>query len=149
MISFNAKIYKTGINPCVDIPLEIIKCLEISKGFVKVKGKIDDIDFISTLVPFNNHCYRLYINGEIRKKINKDVGDKITIFIEKDFEPRIFEIPPELNIAMQNNEKAKIKFEKLTNSRKKDICLYVGSLKKHETKAKVINRLIEQLNKGK
>ena len=38
--SFDAKIYKVGINPCVDVPLHITGKMIPEKGYIPVKGKI-------------------------------------------------------------------------------------------------------------
>lgn len=51
MKTFSAKIYKTGINPCVDVPKLVSKALG-EKGYIPVKGK----------------SYRFYINGQMRNE---------------------------------------------------------------------------------
>jgi hypothetical protein len=62
--AFKAKIYKTGINWCVDVPLKISKKMIPEKGYIKIKGRINEFDFKKSLVPVKDSPYRLFINGE-------------------------------------------------------------------------------------
>ena len=51
MYSFKAKIYKVGINPCVDVPEKIYSKLIATKGYIPVKGTINQFPFQQTLCP--------------------------------------------------------------------------------------------------
>ena len=65
--SYSSKIYKVGINPCVEVPLRITAKMTAAKGYIPVKGKIKDHSFTQTFVPIKNAAYRLYVNGVMLK----------------------------------------------------------------------------------
>ena len=52
--NFKAKIYKVGINCCVDVSSEITSKMTVNKGFIKIKGTINDFAFKNKLVPIKN-----------------------------------------------------------------------------------------------
>ena len=51
---FEAEIYQTGINECVDVPIEITEKMVTEKGRIKIKGKINGFAFQTTLMPVKN-----------------------------------------------------------------------------------------------
>ena len=62
-----------------------------------------------------------------------------------DTEPRIVELPVELQAALNKNKKAKAAFEKLAPGRKKAIALSITEAKTAETKTKRIEKAINDL----
>jgi len=65
-LSFTARIYKSGINPCVDAPPEAGQIFQ-KRGFIPIAGLINGESYRATLVPRGGGRHRLYLNGEIRK----------------------------------------------------------------------------------
>ncbi len=141
---FLAVIYKQGINPCVDVPEHLSQVLG-KKGYIPVRGTLNGQPFQATLVPVKNNPYRLFINGEMRKSANVDVGDEISVVLEFDARPREIPIPEVFAQALDQNPQARAVYERLTPSRRKDILLYMNSLKKPESLQKVIDRVIKDL----
>ena len=64
---FDAKIYKIGINWAVDVPQSIVQEMTPEKGYIRIKGQINDFDFIQTLIPVKNAPYRLFVNQIMMK----------------------------------------------------------------------------------
>lgn len=144
MPKFSQKIYKVGINPCVEVPRRVSD--DIGKnGYVSVKGTINDAPFRSTLVPIAPTRHRLYINGEMRKTSKVGVGDKIEVVLEFDDQPRETPMPRALSEALEANPKAKARYDSYTPSRQREILAYLNSLKKPETLRSNIARLLTQL----
>ncbi|GAB3502719.1 YdeI/OmpD-associated family protein [Emticicia fontis] len=144
--SFNAKIYQTGINWAVDVPEEITVQLEKQKGYIKIKGQINDFDFAQTLVPVKNSPYRLFVNAIMMKGGKTALGEVAMFMIEQDFttEDKRYPMPDLLAKALLENELEPI-FENLTDARKKDILKYLFYVKTEETMQKNIEKLIAQL----
>jgi hypothetical protein len=65
---FSAKISKVVINPCVDVP-ESVSVFFGKRGNVPVVGTLNGYPIRTTLVPVGRGRHRLYINGEMRKKL--------------------------------------------------------------------------------
>jgi hypothetical protein len=144
--SFKAKIYITGINPCVDVPSDMTGKMTATRGYIPVKGIINGHSFIQTLVPEKNAAYRLHVNGLMLKGADARPGDTVKFIIEQDFAPR--SIP----LRMQKEFKKKLEenkliaeFKKLTAYRQKEILRYMGFLKTKESLLRNIDKVIEAL----
>ncbi len=147
MFSFTATIYKTGINPCVDVPLEITAGMTSSKGYIPVKGKIRTHSFTQTLVPVKNAAYRLYVNGLMLKGANAKLGDTLKFSIEQDPAPLTadtIEMPAELKKQLLKN-KVFAKFKALTPYRQKEILRYLNYLKTEEAVIRNVEKVVKQL----
>lgn len=149
--SFKAEIYKTGINWCVDVPLEITELMISEKGKINIKGKINGFDFTKTLMPVKNSLHRLYVNQAMMKGGKTALGETATFEIEQNNEKAEKEYPiPLLLIEQLKKEQLTTAFESLTASRKKDILKYLNYIKTEATLLKNIDKLINQLkNKEK
>ncbi len=142
---FSAKIYKLGINPCVDVPERVSQAFG-QKGYVRVKGLLNNQPIQATLVPKGNFTHRLFLNTEMRKRADLEVGDTARIVLEIDERPRTVPMPRELAAALDDNPKAKAAFNGLTPSRQKEILTYLNSLKRLETLKKKVDRIITMLS---
>ncbi len=148
---FKAKIYKTGINWCVDVPVEISQKMVPDKGYIKIKGQINNFDFTKTLVPVRNAPYRLFVNLTMMKGGRTALGEVASFKIEQDKTKIIKEYPiPNLLSEILDQSRLTEDFNNLTSSRKKDILKYLSYVKTDETLRKNIGKLIKQLkNKEK
>lgn len=145
---FKAKIQIIGVNPYVLLPAailkEIFKAAGREKGSMPVQGTIDGHRFIQTLVKYSGK-WRLYLNTPMRKAAKKEVGDWIEVAIEIDRNERIIPIHPKLSAALKKNQKAKIVFDQLSPSRRKEIVRYIANLKSAEAVERNVEKAISFL----
>ncbi|MES2650396.1 MAG: YdeI/OmpD-associated family protein [Bacteroidota bacterium] len=143
---FTAKIYKIGINWAVDVPAEISEKMVPEKGYIRIKGKINDFDFIQTLVPVKNSLYRLFVNFMMMKGGKTALGEIASFSIEQNFTQveKIYSMPKQLAEALDKHQVTDA-FNKLTPSRIKDILKYLSYVKTDETMKKNIEKVIIQL----
>lgn len=148
MYSFKAKIYKTGINWCVDVPFKISDLLKKEKGYIRIKGKINGFEFIQTLVPVKNAKYRLFVNGLMMKGGYTALGQTAEFSIEQNTTKieNEYVFHPALKKALLLNDLSK-DFKALTPTRQKDILKYLSYIKTEETLMKNIAKVISQLSK--
>lgn len=143
-LRFSATIVKAGINPCVDVPARISKALKRT-GYVPVRGTLDGRPFRAGLVSLGRGRHRLFINGQMRKDADVDTGDRVTIVVDYDPEARIVPTPPQLTAALNASPAAKKKWLALPPSGRKEALLYLNSLKRDETVARIVQKLIVRL----
>lgn len=144
--NFKAKIYKIGINACVDIPTKITEQMTAEKGRIKVKGQINGFDFTKTLMPVKNSPYRLFVNQEMMKGGKTTLGQTAIFQIEQDTTKAIKEYAtPKLLVEQLNKNNLMPDFNNLAASRRKEILKYLSYVKTEETLKKNIDKLIKQL----
>jgi hypothetical protein len=150
-LNFEAKIYKVGINPCVKVPLSLTRKMKPVKGYIRVKGKINNHPFKQTLVPVKEAEYRLYVNGPMLKGSDLTVGNKAHFIIEQDLASRSKKDLPMVRLLKQELTEHKLEdsFVELTVARKKDILKYLNSLKTDEALKRNIDKVIIQLKNKK
>jgi len=143
MHQFKASIQLIGINPFVMVPDKILQSIfqqaGKDKGYIPIKGTINDIAYQQTLVRYSGH-WRLYINTTMLKDSPKRIGEMISIAIAHDPGDRSIAMHPKLVKALQGNKAAQKVFEQLPPSRQKEIVRYIASLKTEESIDKNVQR---------
>lgn len=145
--SFTAKIYKVGINPCVEVPLKITLNMKAVKGYIPVKGFIKDHFFEQTLCPVKNAAYRLYVNGLMLKGSHAKLGDRVKFTIEQNETAKTiddFEMPREFKTALTKSKLGKA-FGLLTPYRRKEILRYLNNLKSKDALLRNIDKVVAGL----
>ncbi|MDR0262121.1 MAG: YdeI/OmpD-associated family protein [Sphingobacterium sp.] len=145
MLVFKAQLEIIGINPFVFVPTHILESLfrdaGISKGYIPVKGKVNDREYVQTLLRFKGE-WRLYINTMMLPNSPKRVGELLDITVAFDPEDRTLQTHPELEAALALNAKAKQVFDGLSPSKRKEIIRYISSLKTAESRRSNIQKAI-------
>src|SRR5688572_27203004 len=146
--TFRAKIYKVGINPCVKVPAHITDTMKPVKGYIPIKGKIENHAFKQTLVPVKGALYRLYVNGPMLKGGKVILGQTVNFIIEQNFTSRKREFPMLKTFKTElDKHQVHAAFNMLTPSRQKEILKYLNYLKSEEALQRNINKVITQLKK--
>jgi hypothetical protein len=140
--TFRARIYKVGINACVEVPRRITDKMEPRRGYIPVRGHIDGFAFEQTLVPVKNGPYRLYVNGLMLKGSKRKVGDTTKFAIEQTTNKRKDEVMPASLKRKLVETKLLSSFRDLTPSRQKEFLRYLNYLKTPEAKTRNINNIV-------
>lgn len=80
-----------------------------------------------------------------RKAAGVEIGDKITVEIELDLEPRVAAIPSDLAKALRADPLARASFEELSDSKRREHVRVIESAKKPETRSRRIEKTITTL----
>jgi hypothetical protein len=144
-LSFTARVYKNGINPCVDAPLETREIFQ-QRGFIPVLGFVNGKSYRATLVPRGGGRYRLFLNGEIRKAADVDVDSTVTIRLTRDSASRTIKTPADFAEALRAQPRAASEFRIATPSRRHEILRWILAAKRPETRRSRIRRAIIRLS---
>lgn len=148
MHTFTAKLRKIDINPYVQVPNDTLHKLQQDakkeKGPIPVKGTLEGKPFIANVVRYRG-MWRLYLNTEMRRAANIDVGDRVTVGLQFDNEPRAVPVPRQFTLALSKNKQAREAFQELAPSRQKEILRYLNSLKQPQSLERNIEKVIQIL----
>jgi hypothetical protein len=148
MYTFSAEVGKIDINPYVEVPDDVLMKLqqeaEKAKGPIPVRGRLQGKPFLANVIRYRG-MWRLYLNTEMRRAANVDVGDQVTVGLQFDAAPRTVPVPRKFALALSKNKSAKAAFEQLAPSRQKEILRYLNSLKQPETLGRNIEKVIQHL----
>ncbi len=150
MIHFKAEIEKFGQMGektgwrYVFIPAEIANQLKSDcKVSFRLKGKIDDlaIDGLAA-VPMGGGDFIIAINATLRKKIKKEAGANVALWLEEDKDFKI-EIPADLEVCLAEDETLLARFLQQPKSHQNYFIKWINSAKTEPTRTK---RLIMTIN---
>lgn len=144
MFSFKATIYKEGMNYVVDVP-DSCRSYFQKTGYIPVRGTIDGENYMGTLIPRKGNNYVIFVNWEVRTKINKTEFDDIEVAIDYDPESRELQIPEDVELILSEDNKILQTFLELSTSHRRELIQYVTEAKKTETRLKRIQRIENHL----
>jgi hypothetical protein len=118
-----------------------------TNGKVPVAATIDGIPDSGALFRMGQPRHMLGVPKAIRKKLAKEVGDRVAIVLWKDDKPREVEVPPELAARMKQAGVLPF-FESLSFTHRKEYCRFITEAKKEETRARRLDKALELLTDG-
>src|SRR5262245_48256837 len=127
--TFTATIQNAGGGGAfVEVPFDVEK--EFGSKRPKVKATIEGVPYRGTLMRMGSEHHILGILKEIREQIGKTFGDKVTVVLEPDAEPRVVEIPNDLAKELRKDKVAKSLFDKLSYTHQKEYVRWIEEAKK-------------------
>jgi hypothetical protein len=142
---FAGRIYKVGIIRYVDVPKEISKEIEATAAHVAVRGTVEGVPLVTTMVSRGKGCHRLAIHGDIRKKLRVDAGAVVEIALERDEESREPILPPALVVALRQSPEAQEQFRGMTVALRRQIVRYITAVKQQATLERRVKGMVRRL----
>jgi hypothetical protein len=143
-VTFKAVIWGEGKTATgIPVPVEIVETLAGGKKPL-VKASINGYTFRNSVMPYNGE-YMLPLSAENREAAGVRAGDQVEVALELDTEPRIVEIPTDLQMALAKKSGAFELFESLSYSKRKEFVRQVENAKTQETRDKRIAGIADQL----
>jgi len=146
-MKFKTKILQVGNNTGINVPEPIIERMAAGKK-PPVVITLKNYTYRSTVAVMNG-LYMVSLSADNRKKAGVSGGEEVEIGIELDTEPRIVEVPEDLQKALNKNRIAKAKYELLAPSKKKALVNSILEAKAEETRIRRIEKAVSSLEKGK
>ncbi len=146
--SFTAVIEAAGGGGAfVNIPFDVEEMY--GRKRVKIKASIEGEPYKGTLVRMGSDCHMLPVLKSIREKIGKNIGDEVAVTVEEDLEPRIVEVPQDLQEAFIQNPEAEVFFKQLSYTNQKEYVKWITEAKRAETRLSRISKALEWLGQNK
>ena len=142
-MKYKTTIVQTGNNTGIHVPDNILEKLNGGKRPL-VKVTLNGYTYRSAVGKMGDK-FMISLSSENRKNANVIGGDTLEVTVVLDTEPRIVEVPSELQTTLNKNKTAKEAFENLAPSKKKAFVLSVTDAKTEETKIRRIEKIIDTL----
>lgn len=149
-LTFSATIHKLGINPCVDVPANIVETLlrvgNKKSAPVQVKCDLNGTTFDANVVRYMGN-WRLYLNTPMRKSTKKDVGDRIKIKLSYDPTIRMPPTPEAFRQALRDDKEAQKAWRLRPTPKRREILQSLNDKKTNTELARAVAETIELLLK--
>lgn len=146
-MQFRAKIESHGKTATgVEVPAEIVEAL--GKGNrPAVSVTINGHNYRSSIAVMGGR-FLLGISAEVRSKAEVNAQEEIDIHIELDNQPRVVDVPADLQKALDRNAEARKYFEQLSYSNKLRYVLPIEQAKTGETRQRRVDTTIIEFQKA-
>jgi bacteriocin resistance YdeI/OmpD-like protein/uncharacterized protein DUF1905 len=112
-----------------------------------VVGTVDGAPYRTRLMRYGGQTV-MGLTREIRAAIGAELGTEVTIEIEPDTVPREVDIPEELALALATDAPARVIFEGLAFTHRKEYAQWIAEAKRPETRERRVVKAITMLLAG-
>jgi hypothetical protein len=115
------------------------------RGYLPVTGTINGYSFRSSIFPTGDGAHYMGVNKEVRAGAGIAAGDRVQVMMEEDTAPRTVAVPADLNAALASSASARVLFDKLSYTHRKEYVRWIESARRPETRARRIEQLLKRL----
>lgn len=117
-------------------------------GRPRVRALIDGHEYRGSLANMGSgHC--LGIRKDVRAAIGKDVGDSVHVVVALDTAPRVVEVPQELDAAFAGSPEARVRYDTMSYTHRREYAEWVAEAKKPETRQRRAGKAVEMILEGR
>ena len=120
-----------------------------TRGRVPVQATFDNYPYQGSIVPLGDGHHALLLLKQIRRAIDKTVGDTVRVTLSRDATERKMEAPADLAEKLATNPKAAGYFDKLAYTHQREFVRWLEGAKKPETRTRRLNEIVELLAQGR
>ncbi|MBD2723984.1 MULTISPECIES: YdeI/OmpD-associated family protein [Hymenobacter] len=120
-----------------------------TRGRIPVQATFDGYPYQGSAVPLGDGHHALLLLKQIRKAIDKTVGDTVRVTLTRDATERKMEAPADLAEQLAANPKAAAYFNKLAYTHQREYVRWLEGAKKPETRAKRLGEAVAMLTQGR
>jgi hypothetical protein len=145
--TFRAPLESAGGGAFVTVPFDVEAAF--GKKRVKVVATIDGAPYRGSVVRMGGPDHMLIVLKEIREVIGKGIGDEVEVTLAEDTEPRDVAVPEDLAAALAVAPEARIFFDGLAYSHRREYVGWIEEAKREETRQRRIAKAVQMLSEGK
>jgi hypothetical protein len=135
-----------GERPTVVLPFNAKQ--RYGKARAPVRGTVNGAAFRTTVAVYSG-VHLIGFNKDVRERAGVEIGDQVTVELERDDEPREVDVPPELQQALAANSGARAAFEGLSYTHRREYAEWIGEGKRPDTRQRRASRALEMLETGR
>jgi hypothetical protein len=143
MPRFTATLEARGAGRLVEVPLDIRALF--GRARAPVKATVNGHPFRSTIAVYGG-TYYLGLNREVRNAAGVEVGDVLTIDLERDEDERTVDVPDDLVAALDPATRST--FDRLSFTHRREYVRWIEEAKREETRARRVAKAVEMLREG-
>lgn len=130
-----------------EVPPEIVEELDAGKR-PAVTVTINGHTYRSSIAPRGDR-FLLGVSADNRTAASVQAGDEVDVHVELDTQPRTVVVPSALQEQLETNSQARAAYEQLSYSRRQRLVLPIQQAKTPETRARRVDKAIEELKAQK
>jgi hypothetical protein len=143
MPRFTAPLEARGAGRLVEVPLDVRAVF--GRARAPVKATVNAHTFRSTIAVYGGKYY-LGLNREVRDAAGVEVGDVLTIDLERDEDERTVEVPHDLGAAL--DPATRVTFDGLSFTHRREYVRWIEEAKRDETRARRVAKAVELIRAG-
>jgi hypothetical protein len=120
-----------------------------TKGRVPVQATFDGYPYQGSITPLGDGHHALHVLKQIRKAVDKTIGDTVRVTLSRDVVERKMEAPADLAEQLAANPKAAAYFAKLAYTHQREFVRWLEGAKRPETRAHRLAQTVEMLGQGR
>ena len=120
-----------------------------TRGQVPVQATFDGYPYQGSVVPLGDGHHARLLLKQIRRAIDKTVGDTVRVTLSRDVAERKMEAPADLAAQLATNPKAAAYFAKLAYTHQREYVRWLEGAKKPETRTRRLGEIVEMLAQGR
>jgi hypothetical protein len=132
-----------GGGAVVLVPPEVGAALGGNKQ-MRVFGTVNGVEFRSSTMPYRGAFY-MGVHKATREAAGVSIGDEVDVVVTRDDSPRVLEIPPDLETALEAEPDLRARFDRLSFSHRREFADSVAEAKRPETRARRIEATLARL----
>jgi len=130
----------------IEVPPEVVAALGTSRK-PAVKVSLNGYAYRSTVAVMGGK-FMLPVSAEHRQGAGVKAGDRVTVGLDMDAEPREVSVPADLQTALEENPLAQERFRQLSYSRQRQHVLAVEGTSNPDTRARRTAKVIQTLTES-
>jgi hypothetical protein len=141
--TFRAVLGRQWVLYCVDVPVRVTRAMK-AEGKVAVAFTINGSSpRRTTMTPRAEGGHRLHVHSEVRREVGAEEGDRVSITLRIDTEPRGVDPPPDLESALRETDALEA-FRAMGPAAQRELVAFIEQAKREETRSKRVARVVER-----
>jgi hypothetical protein len=128
----------------VRLPADTVRQLDRGRRF-RVRGRLNGVSFRSSTMPEGGGATCLGVHKATREAAGAAFGDRVSVELEPDDEPRRIDMPAELAEALAADPAAAAAFDRLSPTRRRELAESIAGARRPETRLRRLALGLEQL----